>query len=121
MVNASSKKYRVYYKTADIIDPAPSQCYVLLDEHPDSINAGGFANMMVESLAAARIVDFPASYHNGAAGISFADGHAEIRKWVDARTKPPVKYTGQMELNVTSPNNRDMVWLAERSSSRRTP
>ncbi len=117
--NVTSKKYRVYYKTADIVDPAPAMCYVLLDEHPDSINAGGFANMMVESPAATRIIDFPASYHNGAAGISFADGHAEIRKWVDSRTKPPPKYNNQLTLNVPSPNNRDMIWLAERTSSRR--
>jgi prepilin-type N-terminal cleavage/methylation domain-containing protein/prepilin-type processing-associated H-X9-DG protein len=117
--NVTSKKYRVYYKTADIISPSPSICYVLLDEHPDGINAGGFANMMVENVAQARIIDFPASYHNGAAGISFADGHAEIRKWVDPRTKPAPKYNGQLSLNVASPNNQDMVWLAERSSSRR--
>jgi prepilin-type N-terminal cleavage/methylation domain-containing protein/prepilin-type processing-associated H-X9-DG protein len=117
--NVSSKKYRVYYKTAEIIAPAPSMCYVLLDEHPDSINAGGYANMMVENVAQARIIDFPASYHNGAAGISFADSHAEIRKWVDPRTKPPPKYNGQLQLNVASPNNQDVVWLADRTSSRR--
>lgn len=116
--NVTSKKYRVYYKTADIIAPSPSQCYVLLDEHPDSINAGGFANTMVETPASARIVDFPASYHNGAAGISFADGHAEIRKWLDPRTKPPAKYNNQLALNVASPNNQDMIWLADRTSSR---
>jgi prepilin-type N-terminal cleavage/methylation domain-containing protein/prepilin-type processing-associated H-X9-DG protein len=117
--NASSKKYRTYYKTADIVNPGPSMCYVMLDEHPDSINAGGFANMMIESAASARIIDFPASYHNGAAGLSFADGHAEIRKWVDGRTMPPTKYNSQLQLNVASPNNRDMIWLSERSSSRR--
>jgi prepilin-type N-terminal cleavage/methylation domain-containing protein/prepilin-type processing-associated H-X9-DG protein len=117
--NVNSKRYRVYLKTADIVDPSPAMCYVMLDEHPDSINAGGFANMMVESPGAARIIDFPASYHNGAAGISFADGHAEIRKWVDIRTKPPVKYNNQLPLDVSSPNNRDMIWLAERTSSRR--
>jgi prepilin-type processing-associated H-X9-DG protein len=107
----------VFYKTTDIIDPSPSQCYVMLDEHPDSINAGGFANMMVESPASARIIDYPASYHNGAAGISFADGHAEIKKWLDARTKAPVTYA-PMTLNVASPNNADMIWLSERTSSR---
>jgi prepilin-type N-terminal cleavage/methylation domain-containing protein/prepilin-type processing-associated H-X9-DG protein len=118
-VNTTAKKYRVYYKTADIIDPAPSMCYVLLDEHPDSINAGGFANMMVENPAQARVVDVPASYHNGAAGISFADGHAEIRKWVDSRTQPPVHYNNQLQLNYASPNNQDVIWLAARTSSRR--
>jgi prepilin-type N-terminal cleavage/methylation domain-containing protein/prepilin-type processing-associated H-X9-DG protein len=117
-VNPVSKRYRVYYKTSDIINPGPAKCFVLLDEHPDGINAGGFANMMVENPAAARIIDFPASYHNGAAGISFADGHAEIRKWTDPRTKPPVHYDNSLRLNVPSPNNQDMIWLAERTSSR---
>jgi prepilin-type processing-associated H-X9-DG protein len=119
--NGTSKKYRVYYKRSDIVNPAPSLCYVLLDEHPDSINAGGFANMMVENPGTARIIDFPASYHNGAAGISFADGHSEIRKWIDTRTKPPVKYNNQLALNVASPNNLDMIWLSDRTSSRLKP
>lgn len=115
--NPVTKKYRVYYKTSQITSPSPSQCFVLLDEHPDGINAGGFANMMVEKEASARIIDYPASYHNGAAGISFADGHAEIRKWVDARTMPKPRYTIDLPLNVASPNNKDMIWLAERTSS----
>jgi prepilin-type processing-associated H-X9-DG protein len=116
-VNVTSKKYRTYYKTSDMGDPSPSMLWVMCDEHPDSINAGGFANMMVESAASARIIDFPASYHNGAGGISFADGHAEIRKWVDPRTRPPAKYNNALQLNVASPNNKDMIWLAERTSS----
>ena len=112
-------RYRTYFKLSEINDPSPSMLYVLLDEHPDGINAGGFANQMVESAGAARIIDFPASYHNGAAGISFSDGHADIRKWVDSRTKPPVTYNNNLGLNVASPNNQDMIWLADRTSSRR--
>jgi len=114
MVSAQ-KKYKTYYKTADFSVAGASRLYVMLDEHPDSINAGGYANMMVENPAQARIIDYPASYHNGACGISFADGHAEIRKWVDARTKQRVKYY-EMPLNVASPNNKDMIWLSERTT-----
>jgi prepilin-type N-terminal cleavage/methylation domain-containing protein/prepilin-type processing-associated H-X9-DG protein len=113
------RRYRTYYKIVEMTAPPPAKLYVLLDEHPDSINAGGFANQMIEALSQARIIDFPASYHNGAAGISFADGHAEIKKWLDARTKPPIRYNNNLQLNVASPNNMDMVWLAERTSSRR--
>ncbi|HUL51133.1 MAG TPA: type II secretion system protein [Candidatus Nitrosotalea sp.] len=116
-MNPTTKKYRVYYKTSDIIDPGPAMCYVLLDEHPDGINAGGFANMMVENAAKARIIDFPASYHNGAGGISFADGHAEIRKWIDSRTRAPVHYNNNLALNVLSAYNQDMIWLSDRTSS----
>ncbi len=114
--NEGQTKYRIYLKSTDFTVPGPSQLYVLLDEHPDSINAGGFANMMVEAPASAKIIDFPASYHNGAAGITFADGHAEIKKWIDGRTKPPVRNNGQLALNVPSPNNRDMIWLSDRTS-----
>jgi prepilin-type N-terminal cleavage/methylation domain-containing protein/prepilin-type processing-associated H-X9-DG protein len=117
--NVQSAKYRTYSKTSEIVLPGPSQCYVMLDGHPDAINAGGFANMMVENPAEARIIDFPASYHNGAAGISFADGHAEIRRWVDIRTQPPIRNNNQLQLNVASPNNQDMIWLSERTSSLR--
>ncbi len=112
---SNQKKYRTFYKSSDLAAVGSSQLYVLLDEHPDSINAGGFANQMVEAPAQARIVDYPASYHNRAAGISFADGHAEIRKWVDARTVQPVKFY-EMPLNVGSANNRDMIWLSDRTS-----
>ena len=112
--NGRSKKYQVYYKKSEI--DHPSLRFVFLDEHPDGINAGGFANMMVESPASARIIDFPASYHDGACGISFADGHSEIHKWRDARTKPPVHYNNNLPLNVASPNNPDVIWLAERTT-----
>jgi hypothetical protein len=33
---------------------------------PQACNAGGFANMMVESAAAAQIIDYPASSHDRA-------------------------------------------------------
>ncbi len=112
--NVTSKRYHTYYLKADIDNPAMR--YVFVDEHPDGINAGGFANMMVESPGSARIIDFPASYHNGAGGISFSDGHSEIRKWVDERTRAPVHYTGDLQLNVPSPNNRDMMWLSDRTT-----
>ena len=114
--NEAQKKYKVFLKDSDLANPGPANVYVLLDEHPDGINAGGYANMMVESPGAARMIDFPASYHNGAAGISFADGHAEIRKWVDARTKAPVHYNNNLGLNVAQPNNRDIQWLSDRTT-----
>lgn len=115
--NTASKKYRCYFKKSQIDSPAMR--FVFLDEHPDAINAGGFANMMVESPPDARIIDYPASYHNGAGGISFSDGHAEIRKWRDSRTKPAPRYNNNIQLNVLSANNEDMIWLADRTSARR--
>ncbi len=109
-------RYKVFIKASDLDNPGAATVYVLLDEHPDSINAGGFANKMVENLANSYIVDYPASYHNGAAGISFADGHAEIKVWRDPRTIPVPKYNNSLQLGVLSPNNRDMAWLSDRTT-----
>lgn len=119
MANVTSKKYRTYFKTGEMTVPGAANLWLFLDEHPDSQNAGGFGNTMVERADAsdARIVDFPASFHGEAGGVGFADGHAEIRKWVDARTRPPVRYNNNLQLNVASPGNRDMVWLSQRSSA----
>jgi prepilin-type N-terminal cleavage/methylation domain-containing protein/prepilin-type processing-associated H-X9-DG protein len=113
--------YRIYAKTVDIDPQGAAQCWVLVDEHPDSINDAAFAVQMVEAdkMAQARIIDFPASYHNGACGFSFADGHAEIKKWLDVRTQARVRYDANLALNVSSPNNRDVLWMAERSSIRK--
>lgn len=110
-----ASQYRTYKKTAEFVNPPPVKLFVLLDEHPDSINDAAFAVQMTGS----SIIDFPASFHNGACGFSFADGHAEIKKWLDARTKPPVRYNNNLTLNVSSPNNPDVRWMQERASSRK--
>src|SRR5437867_7879573 len=55
------KDYVVFKKYTEI--PFPAMTYCLLDEHPDGINAGGFANKMVEpgNYGGIRIIDYPAS------------------------------------------------------------
>jgi prepilin-type processing-associated H-X9-DG protein len=92
---------------------------VFVDEHPDSINNGAFGVWMsnLNNPTQAYIFDYPASYHNGACGFSFADGHAEIRKWLDPRTKAPIRYDNNLTLGVTTPNNRDMLWLTDHTSA----
>jgi prepilin-type processing-associated H-X9-DG protein len=63
--------------------------------------------------------DMPASYHNGAGGLSFVDGHAEIKRWVDPRTTPPLQMNSDWLENsgiIPSPNNRDIGWLQARAT-----
>ena len=99
-----------------------SGTWVFLDEREDSINDGWYAVNMdgydPNRPAAYTIVDFPASYHNGACGFAFADGHSEIRKWLDSRTRPLLKFAQAMTLGQASPNNVDVGWLQERTSVR---
>jgi prepilin-type N-terminal cleavage/methylation domain-containing protein/prepilin-type processing-associated H-X9-DG protein len=113
----TKKKYVVFRKTGDLQRMGPSNAYVFVDEHPDSINFGDLAVAMNDGLPPQRIyiIDYPASTHAGAGGVSFADGHAVIHKWLDPRTKPPWK-NQSLALVVASPRNNDMVWLSERAS-----
>ena len=114
--------FRQFRKSSEITTPAPSQAWVFIDEREDSINDGWFAIDMSGydpmNAASWRIVDYPASYHNGAGGLSFADGHSEIRKWVDPRTTPVLRRGQLLPLNQPSPNNRDIDWLQQRTSTR---
>ena len=107
-------------KLTEIIDPPPSRTFVFLDEREDCIDDGYFGVDMVNPIASATWVNYPANYHNGAAGFSFADGHAEIKKWIDPRTTPPLVKNGQyMATYVASPNNPDLEWVRDRCSARR--
>lgn len=114
--------YYQFRKTGDMITPSPSKCWLFIDEREDSINDGWFAVNM-ESYDPAKpanhqIVDYPASYHNGAGGLAFADGHSEIRRWVDSRTKPKLKKQQLIPLGQSTPNNKDVDWLQERSTAK---
>jgi len=113
--------WTVFRKLSQMNDPGPSKTWVLIDEREDSINDGFWVTQMngyPNNPAQTQIVDYPASYHNKAAGFSFADGHAEIRKWVDPRTTPRLTKGQSIPLNVASPNNKDVIWLQERATSK---
>ncbi|HIG29228.1 MAG TPA: type II secretion system protein [Verrucomicrobiales bacterium] len=114
----ASAGWRVYSKEADLTVPGASKTWIFIDEHPDSINDGGFGVAMPTTPRSTRWVDVPAPYHNNAGSLSFADGHGEIRKWRDPRSIAPISYTGTLRLNTSSPNNSDVLWLAERTSAR---
>jgi prepilin-type N-terminal cleavage/methylation domain-containing protein/prepilin-type processing-associated H-X9-DG protein len=102
-----------YQKMSDIKNPPPSMLWVFVDEHPDSINDGW---TITDVTNPNNWVDLPASSHSGACGFGFADGHAEIRKWVEKSTIVPV--TKRQYNGFSAPNSRDIRWIIERSSAR---
>jgi prepilin-type N-terminal cleavage/methylation domain-containing protein len=117
-VGGNSGGWQVYLKLGDMVNPGPSSTFVFLDEREDSINDGYFVVDMAgypDAPGRWKIVDYPAGYHNHAGGLSFADGHSEIRKWVDDRTVPPLSRQDR-PLDQPSPNNRDVLWMQERST-----
>ena len=105
--------YYSYHKMSQIKFPSPSKLWVFVDEHPDSIN-DGWTIMNPTDLNS--WVDLPASYHNGACGFGFADGHAEIKKWLEQSTK--VRVRQQQYNGFPAPKSRDIPWIIERSTAR---
>ncbi|MEK7675853.1 MAG: type II secretion system protein [Verrucomicrobiota bacterium] len=112
--------YKVYIKDSDIVNPAPSLLWVMIDESPDSINDGGFAVTIINesTWASARWIDTPASYHNNACGFSFADGHSEIKKWVSADRIPKEKYVSDSVNQIPCPRSPGYLWVSDRTSAR---
>lgn len=108
--------FKVYIKESDCTEPAPVNLWVMVDEHPDSINDGGFGVQMPRTGTDTRWVDVPAKYHNNACGFSFADGHAEIHKWLRPNSIPNVTYVGLSGV-LNTPSNPDVLWLAKRTST----
>jgi hypothetical protein len=96
--------------------PQPSNIYVFLEEHPDSINDGYFddGDQDPPSSLSWSGSDVPASYHNGACGFAFSDSHSEIHKWLNRDTIVRVVASANAPLNPstgTPSNPVDRIWL----------
>jgi prepilin-type N-terminal cleavage/methylation domain-containing protein/prepilin-type processing-associated H-X9-DG protein len=112
-------------KLVELMTPGPANTWVMLDEHPDSINDAIF--QFNAGCAPASFVwrDLPGSLHMGACGICFADGHSEIHKWRNVSlngssvnpTALPVKMQYKWYApsgNYAVPQSQDYVWMNDR-------
>jgi prepilin-type N-terminal cleavage/methylation domain-containing protein/prepilin-type processing-associated H-X9-DG protein len=121
-VNSFWTDYNQFLRLSSLPDPA--NLYVILDEHPDSINDGYFddnANPDATKWVPQNWNDLPASFHAGACGFSFADGHSEIHKWKSyVCTILPVKFSpGIPHIPFSSDManvSQDIQWFASRAS-----
>jgi prepilin-type N-terminal cleavage/methylation domain-containing protein/prepilin-type processing-associated H-X9-DG protein len=103
----------------------PSNTYVFVDEHPNSINDAAYANACTgaDAPGTAQIIDFPANYHNGACGFSFADGHSEIKSWKGGKIRNAKVTQGNnsnFPLNVPAGDSWvDVRWMKENTTVER--
>jgi prepilin-type N-terminal cleavage/methylation domain-containing protein/prepilin-type processing-associated H-X9-DG protein len=111
LYNVNNPEYRQFMKFDDF--KQASRIFVFIDEHPDSINDGYFLNRAEDM----EWMDLPASYHNGAASLSFADGHSEVHRWVNASTRPPSQPEASgLPFPVAAEESTDFKWLARVTS-----
>ena len=102
--------WRIYDKLTAIA--LPPKTWVVMDEHPDSINDGWLTDSWP---GGGGWGDLAASYHCGACGLGFADGHGEIHKWKDKATLEPVTKQTKPRVGGSAPN--DTKWFLQRSTA----
>jgi prepilin-type processing-associated H-X9-DG protein len=109
-VNWGFPQYKQYLKQSQV--PRPAKTWLMLDEHPDSINDGYFIN----NPSASAWQDIPASYHNGACDFSFADGHAEMKKWLSSTSRyTRIGYGYPPTVGFDLAGRKDFSWYLERT------
>lgn len=99
----------------------PSQAWLFIDEHPQSIGDGSFTVDMAgypDDPSQFKMYNTVASGHARSAGVAFVDGHTEIKRWQDVRTaKPFTLMQGQFPI-WNMPGNMDILWLQERTTQK---
>lgn len=90
----------------------PADVWVLVDEHPDSINDAVFGSVMASAADDSTWVwdDVPSKSHNNACPFTFPDGHAEMHRWKYPGLIPNVTYAGG--LNWPGGSDEDVLWVS---------
>ncbi len=110
----NGKTYIAARKTIDLV-PSPSMIFVTLDEQGDWMDDSTF-NFNPGLTSGVQVFrEVPGSYHGGAGSLSFADGHAEIKRWRDTRIVLPVTKTrGQPAGAINVRTSDDYDWMNDR-------
>jgi prepilin-type N-terminal cleavage/methylation domain-containing protein/prepilin-type processing-associated H-X9-DG protein len=109
--NINNPDYVQFFKITQI--PQPTEIFVFLDEHPDSINDGYF----LERDYYPEWHDLPATYHNGSTAFSFADGHGALHRWTQPATyRPPLPDGANLPIPVPSSGKNDLEWVLDHMS-----
>jgi len=112
LLDEFNRDFRQFFKTADIRNPAST--FLFLDEHPDTLNDGFF----MLRLGRYEWANLPASFHNGGANFSFADGHTELHRWSvtgpNGTVRPGVR--GAVAGDFPAEPRTDYLWVMERMS-----
>jgi prepilin-type N-terminal cleavage/methylation domain-containing protein/prepilin-type processing-associated H-X9-DG protein len=103
---------RNFFKETDMLAPGPCDTYVFIDESQFSINDGFFVS---DPTQGNYWQDVPSVRHGGACGLSYADGHSEVKRFNDGalfsyNIKSPHSING-------SPGATDAAWLQRRATT----
>ena len=104
--NSRPAGFRTFVRETELAAARPSSLWVLLDEHELSIDDGWFLVTMDDSRPFAN---YPATRHQHAYGVNFADGHVESMKLRD----PNSQILGAAQDPRISSTNTDWIQLKQ--------
>jgi len=120
-IDSDAANYEKFLKTSDFKKLAPSNGFVFLDERANSIDDGWFLVDPIgynpNAAAALQVRNLPAVYHNQCSSFAFADGHAEIHKWLAGNF---ADLSGSTQTTTYSPGQSgyaDTYWLISHSTA----
>jgi hypothetical protein len=109
----NTRNCHMYFKGSDFNIGGPANLWLLMDENPYSINDG----FLLINPNDGGWVDYPATYHVKANGISFADGHALIHKWSDPKVvNDSTENPSTGAVSTATPGYPDFSWISALST-----
>jgi prepilin-type N-terminal cleavage/methylation domain-containing protein len=112
-ISYTSPQYKVFKKTTDLDSPAT--IFAFQDVNPQNICTPAFIVTMPGN-GPDGFFHYPATHHNRAGVVSFADGHSETHRWLDRRTFATVPLGQKLGHDLTSPNNSDLAWIRQHAT-----
>jgi prepilin-type N-terminal cleavage/methylation domain-containing protein len=109
---AYNSGYKAFIKTTELTKLQPVDAIVFAEENMCSMNDG---YLQVRN-GSPVWPDVPGSYHVWNCGMSYADGHAALKKWVTTVLKIPVTFGYTADSITTGVNNKDYLWWNEHTS-----
>lgn len=85
--------FKTFVRDTDLAAAKPARLWLLVEEHEASIDDGWFLVTMDDSRPFAS---FPAVRHAQGAGVSYADGHAELFRYTDPATARSLQNLGSV-------------------------
>ena len=122
-VNIGNGTYREVMRLSGLTRPGPSDIFLFIDEHENSINDSHFyAFRDMSKYTGEKWLDAPSGRHGNATGFTFADGHAEIHKWLDSDLSKTQIRGGIVTPNSHSsflpvPGARDHAWFTNHTGA----
>jgi prepilin-type N-terminal cleavage/methylation domain-containing protein len=106
--------WKVFVKISDLRTIQPVDAWIFSDENMRTLNDG----YLQCSENFPDFPDCPANYHCGSDCFSFADGHAEVHKWLGALRGVPYAHGNTGGDWPSSGQDPDWLWLVSHTTTR---